>query len=343
MNTRDGISGVTDHGPQYGDKELGLRPVLIQQSAKSIEGTSFRLFNDFFPDDDACLQHVFDVRFGQGFPCFRCGQSTAWNRRKTRRSFIAKCCPNAQIFPLSGTIFHRTKIPLRDWFFLALNFTNSKTGFSSTHARRLLGMSQRTAFFMCDRIRTHLALLEAKRKIGGAGQHVYVDEALLRGVIGGKNSSNKIIILGLCTQTDLKSVIIPDRRAGTMIPLIEKIAAEGSILVTDSYASYRSLKSRGWHREIVNHSMKIYTNDNGVSQAQIETYWKHLKRSFRSTHLRIDRKNAWKYLNSFNFIYNRRHNSKDIFWDCVSAFPHYSQDCQPPVDLDPGYHSVVSI
>lgn len=262
-NTRS-QSIVHHHGPQYGDLTFGFRPLHMLQTAKSIEGTSLELFNHVFPDDDACLQHVFDVKFGAGFPCYICGKPGSWKRRKTRRSFTASCCHNVQIYPLAGTIFHKTKIPLWNWFFLFLNFTNSKTGFSSTHARRLLGTSQQVAFHMCDRIRTHLALLESTMRIGGPGEYVYIDEALLRGVISRAESDNRIIVFGLCTETKLKSYIVPDRKASTLIPIIERSVATGSILVTDSYASYRSLASRGWQREIVNHSKNIFVNSNGI-------------------------------------------------------------------------------
>lgn len=339
MTDYGGVAIVSDYGPRYGDREFGLRPLHMRQVARSVAGTSLEQFSHLFPDSDACLQHVFDVKFGQGFPCPVCALPACWKRRKTRRAFTASCCPTAQIFPLSGTVFHRTKIPLWNWFFLMLNFTNSKMGFSSTHARRLLGISQQVAFHMCDRIRTHLALLECQRSIGGPGKYVFVDEALLRGVISDGEVANKIIVLGACTEMELKSVIIPDRKAGTLIPILERMVAEGSILVTDSFASYRPLAARGWKREIVNHRKNIYVNENGISQAQIETYWKHLKRSFRGTHLKVSRKNAWKYINSFNFIYNRRRRSKEIFWDSVSSFPSFPVGGSPHCDVDPSYRS----
>lgn len=339
MKNHGGVAIVSNYGPEYGDREFGVRPLHMRDVAKSIEGTSLKQFNHLFPDSDACLQHVFDVKFGQGFPCPVCNSPAFWKRRRTRRSFTTSCCNNAQIFPLSGTVFHRTKIPLWNWFFLLLNFTNSKTGFSSTHARRLLGISQEIAFHMCDRIRTHLALLECTRFIGGPGQYVYIDEALVRGITSDGELDNRIIVLGICTDTELNSVIVPDRKAGTLIPIIERMVAPGSILVTDSFASYRSLASRGWRREVVNHSKNIYVNENGISQAQIETYWKYLKKSLRGTHLKVSRRNVWKYISAFNFVYNRRKTSNEIFWDSVSLFPNFLASELPRYDVDPGYGS----
>lgn len=171
--------------------------------------------------------------------------------------------------------------------------------------------------------------------------HVYVDEALLRGVISDGEDANNISVLGACTDLELRSVIIPDRKAGTLIPILERILVAGSIVVTDSFASYRSLKSRGWDRVVVNHRQRIFVNEDGISQAHIESYWKHLKRSFRGTHLRISRRYIWKYINSFNFIYNRRMRSNEIFWDSVSSFPRFLDSPYPHRDVDLGYQSLV--
>lgn len=52
----------------------------------------------------------------------------------------------------------------------------------------------------------------------GARQYVYVDEALLRGLISDGEVANKIIVLGACTEMELMSLIIPNRKAGTLIP-----------------------------------------------------------------------------------------------------------------------------
>lgn len=281
-----------DGNDQYGGIAFGFRPLIMSESAQSVTGTSLALFDQVFPDDDACLRHVFDIRFGQGYPCYSCGKPAIWSRRETRRSFVTRCCRNVQIYPLSNTLFHRTKVPLRDWFLLILHFVNTKAGMPSTFARRLLGVPHRTAFYLCDRIRTHLAMMEGRRKIGGPGQHVFIDEAKLRGVISGKSGDNTVIVLGICTAGDLLTTVIPDRRSQTLIPIIERLVENDSILVTDGFASYNMLWKRGWNREIVNHSKRIFVNENGVSQAQIETYWGHLKRNLRLNHLRVDRDNV---------------------------------------------------
>lgn len=310
---------------------FGYRPLLITQQAKSVAGTSLWMLDRIFPDDEACLKHIFDIRFGAGYPCPKCGLRAKWRRRSNRQSFLSSCCRNAEIYPLSDTIFHKTKISLRLWFLLILHFTNSKVGISSTMAQRIIGLQHATVFKMCDNIRIHLATLEQRPKIGGLGKLVHIDEALIRGIISQDCQKNRATVLGICTDEIVLSHIIPDRSSKTLIPIINMSVVRGSILVTDGFASYQCLARLGWQRELVNHSRRVYVNDNGISQAQIETYWRHLKRSLRLTHLRVNRDNLWKYIYSFNFVYNRRNRSNECFWDAISSFPLLSDQAAPRV------------
>lgn len=329
----DGRAYVTDEN-LYGHVPFGWRPLVISSTKETIVGTSLDLFNQVFPDDAACLRHVFDMRFGQGHPCPKCGRPARWSRRKGRACFTARCCSNAEIYPLAGTLFGHSRLPLRDLFLVLLHFTNSKVGFSASLTRRLLGISHPAAFALCDRIRCHLAMLTGRDRIGGPGQQVFIDEALLRGILTTGNRPNKASLVALCTHQDLLTAIVPDRRAATLVALIEHVVRPGSILVTDGFAGYRGMHRRGWHHEIVNHHRRIWVNSNGACQAQVETYWWHLKRTLRLTHLRIDRENAWKYINAFNFVYNRRTRSRETFWDAVSHFPAFPDHPRAYLEMD---------
>lgn len=319
---------------QYGNPTFGYRPVAVTAVGSCTEGTSISLLDQVFPDEDACLRHIFDVRFGQGYPCKVCKKPAQWYKVRTRRYYRARCCRNVEIYPTSGSIFDLTRTALKDWFLIMLYFANSRIGISAMLAQRLLGVSYETAFNLCERIRTHMALLECRGKIGGPGQHVYIDEALFRGILSENSGKNKSIILGICTKSELVSTVIADRKKSTIFPIIDRLVNRGSIIVTDGFASYKSLPKLGWDTVTVNHSKNIYADENGISQAQIETYWGHMKRAFRLSHLRIERRNIWKYINCFNFVYNRRLRSKDIFWDMISCFPDFSDAPVPHNDMD---------
>lgn len=263
--------------------------------------------------------------FGKSFRCLICYKNVKWHAHRTRRGYAARCCRPYDINPTSGTMFYNTRVPLRSWFYLMGLFSNSRNGVSAHLAQRVLGTSHGAAYRICDRIRTHMALLEGQRSIGGPGVYVHIDEALFRGIIGG-NPRNRQIIFGMATKDCVVSFAIENRKAVTLLPLIQKYVHPESIIVTDSHRSYARLARLGWRHEIVNHAKFLWVNENGIGQSQIETYWGHLKRSFRATHLHIDQKNIWKYIQEFNFRYNRRHRSGEIFWDMISCFPPFFRE-----------------
>lgn len=320
-------------GSQDVDSIFGFCPLDMESQSKSVPGTSLSMLEKVFPDDNACLHHVFSVRYGQGFPCRKCGKSTTWRKRSNRQSFLARCCVNSEINPLKGTVFDHTRVPLKDWFLLLLHFTKSKFGFSSTMARRVLGLPQSTAYYMCDRIRTHLAILAYRSTIGAAGQKVYIDEALFRGLVTKGHVHSRTIIFGMCTDETVLAIVVPNRKAATLIPIIQACVHPKATIVTDGYRSYHSIAKLGWQHEKVNHSKRIFVNDGGYCQAQIETYWRYLKKCIKLMHLKTDKGNAWKYINAFNFVYDRRNRSHQSFWDAVSIFPEISVSLASDISL----------
>lgn len=333
MKNQEYESAWLPSGGQDDDPVFGFCPLDIKCQARSVPGTSLSLLEKFFPDDNACLSHVFSVRYGQGFPCGKCGKSTTWYKRSNRKSYLARCCTNSEVNPLKGTVFNHTRVPLKDWFILLLHFTNSKFGFSSTMARRILGVPQGTAYYMCDRIRTHLAILAYRSAIGEAGERVYIDEALFRGMVSKGCINSRTIIFGMCTEEVVLAMAVPNRKAATLIPIIQSCVHPKAIIVTDGYRSYHSITKLGWQHEKVNHSKRIFVNDSGYCQAQIETYWRYLKKCIKLMHLKADERNAWKYINSFNFVYNRRNRSHQTFWDAVSVFPEISSSLSSHISL----------
>ena len=95
---------------------------------------------------------------------------------------------------MAGTIFHRTRTPLRLWFAAAWEMTSQKHGVSALGIQRSLGLgSYQTAWAMLHRYRTAMVRPGRERLAG----HVEVDEAYLGGVEGG--------VFG--RQTDTKAIV----------------------------------------------------------------------------------------------------------------------------------------
>jgi transposase len=151
-----------------------------------------------FPDDEACLAHLFAVRFGQGFACPSCERPSNWYRIKAGRAYSCQWCGH-HLHPTVGTPFEQTRTPLQLWFYAVHLFTTTRHGVSGKELERQLGVTYKTAWRMAKLIREHMADVDGEAPIGGAGTAVEVDETFVSGVKRGKHmrgSAGKTVVVG---------------------------------------------------------------------------------------------------------------------------------------------------
>jgi transposase-like protein len=161
---------------------------------------TLRQFQDRFPTEDSCLDHLFQVRYGTDFDCPKCDRPAKYSRVRGRRSYQCQWCAN-NLYPTAGTPFDRTRTSLRDWFYVMFLFTTTRNGVAAKRVERELGVTYKTAWRMCHQIRQYMASLDSDDPIGGAGEVVELDETFIGGVVRGKGQGpqmeNKSIVLGM--------------------------------------------------------------------------------------------------------------------------------------------------
>ena len=84
-----------------------------------------RQFFSQFPNDEACLAHLFEVRFGQGHECPECKRSAKWYRLASEQAFSCQWCGH-HIHPMVGSIFEKSSTPLQLWFYAIFLFTQTR-------------------------------------------------------------------------------------------------------------------------------------------------------------------------------------------------------------------------
>lgn len=146
--------------------------------AKQLTTTQF--FKQF-PDDETCLSHLFEVRFGQGFACPSCTRPSNWYRIKAERAYSCQWCGH-HLHPTVGTPFEQTRTPLQLWFYAIHLFTTTRHGVSAKELERQLGVTYKTAWRMAGLIRQHMADVDGEEPLGGIGTAVWVDETLVGGM-----------------------------------------------------------------------------------------------------------------------------------------------------------------
>lgn len=164
-----------------------------------MKAPTLRQFQDRFPTEDSCLDHLFAVRYGTDFDCPGCDRSARYTRVAGRRSYQCQWCAH-QVYPTAGTSFDRTRTPLRDWFFVMFQFCASRNGVAAKEIERQLGVTYKTAWRICHEIRKYMGAVDGCDPIGGAGRIVEIDETLIGGSVKGKGSGykgNKAVVVGM--------------------------------------------------------------------------------------------------------------------------------------------------
>src|SRR5579872_5963281 len=149
-----------------------------------------------FPDEDACLNHIMEVRYGLRHTCAACGVEGTFHKLANRRAFSCAHCGH-HVYPTANTVFQDTRTPLQVWFYAIYLFVTTRHGVSGKELERTLGITYKTAWRMGQQIRTLMAKADGFELMQG---HVEVDEAYVGGYRPGKRgrgAAGKTIVFGL--------------------------------------------------------------------------------------------------------------------------------------------------
>lgn len=113
---------------------------------------SIEQFNELFPTDDACLETIFQSRYGSFKVCPSCQRETKFFKVSNRKCYACKHC-GYQLHPLANTIFHKSDTPLRIWFYAIFLYTASEGNISAKELQRRLGVTYKCAWRMTQKIR----------------------------------------------------------------------------------------------------------------------------------------------------------------------------------------------
>lgn len=286
-----------------------------------------RQFFAKFPNDEACLAHLFEVRFGQSYPCPapKCGRETKWYRIKAERAYSCQFCGH-HLHPTVGTPFEGSRTSLQSWFYAIHLFTTTRHGVSGKELQRQLGVTYKTAWRMANEIRKHMGNVDGDAEIGGAGVFVEIDETVVGGIQSNEEraaeGTNKTIVMGMMERGgELITVVVPNQKRATLMPHIEKHVDVDSIVHTDENPAYNLLREKGYAHYSVVHRTGEYVGPNGETVNSIESFWRHLKKSIEGTHTSVSGKHLGTYAKEFEFRFNRRARPASMLADLLSVFP----------------------
>ena len=276
--------------------------------------------SELFSTDDKCREVLERLRWPLGPECPRCK-----TRDVVRLSTNVKLlwCPDCeyQFSVTVGTIFNDSHLPLSKWFIAVVLLVEARKGMSANQVKRTLGVSYKTAWYLCHRIRAAMKEVERPMLDGT----VEVDETYIGGKQhtyskAGYGDSNKQIVVGIRQRGgDLRFFHAQDVKSGTLANFIrENVSADVDVIVTDELNAYptamKSIAMTAKHKTI-KHKAKIYV-DGEIHTNTVESAFSLLKRGIIGTWHRISAKHLPAYLDEMTFRFNRR-KSPALFLDTL--------------------------
>ncbi len=270
---------------------------------------------DRYSNDEACRDALERARWPEGVACLRCGDMDVHDLGKYNRWDCRGC--GYQFSVTTGTIMHDSHLPLRKWFLAIYLMCESRKGMSANQLKRTLGVTYKTAWYLCHRIREAMGNdpLCGPTLVGV----VEVDETMIGGKRTGEGwRDNKHWVAGAIERGGrVRIERIPNIRKDTLHGFIRRtVKDEAEAIYTDDLKSYIGIGDEDTRHETVNHSAEEWVVG-GVHTNSIEGVWSPFKRSIVGTFHKMSVKHMDRYLEELEWRFNNR-NNPHIFRDTLA-------------------------
>lgn len=277
------------------------------------------LSSPYFHCDEAAFAHLENVLWPNGPVCPHCGSVSEkhYDLRKTRLG-LRKCSDCHKQFTVKvGTVFESAHIPLHKMLQVVYLICASKKGVSAHQIHRVIGVTYKSAWFLCHRIR------EAMRSgnlapMGGAGGVVEVDETFIgndrtvkpKGVKKGRGYAHKHKVLSLVDRDSgqVRSMVVDSLSAKALTPILRENIAREARVMTDEAGQYQKLGQTFAGHGFTRHGQGEYVSaaDPSVHTNTIEGYFSIFKRGMKGVYQHCGKQHLHRYLAEFDFRYNNR-------------------------------------
>jgi transposase-like protein len=274
---------------------------------------------NLFDTDEKCRELLIRLRWPAGVECPRC-KMPAVELETAKQLFYCKGC-DYQFTVTASTIFNDSHLPLQKWFLATLLLCEARKGMSANQIKRTLGVSYKTAWYLCHRIRA--AMNEAEKPM--LDGTVEMDETYVggkkigQGVYAGKKA--KEVVIGIRQRNgDLRFFHARDAKSGTVARYIrENVSEDVDVIVTDEFVAYPYAMTKAGvpaeKHKTIKHKNRVYVQGD-IHTNTVESAFSLLKRGIMGTWHKISAKHLPAYLDEMTFRFNRR-KSANLFLDTL--------------------------
>ena len=283
------------------------------------------IYEPRYTNEKAAREHLESVRWPDGPFCPHCGSFNAKRLPPVARAATAKhsatvrdgvvqCNEKAcrkQYTVTVGTVFERSKVPLFKWLLVNHLMVASKKGISAHQIHRMIGVTYKTAWFMCHRIREAMDQKD-EGPLGGSPEIVIeADETYVGGLaknrpFGAPIPVKRIVVTLVERGGRARSFHIANAHANIIRPLLFQHADRLSTLMTDELKAYKGAGEGFWQHQTVKHREGQYGKKGGWNTNTVENFFSIFKRGIIGVYHHVSEAHLGRYATEFDFRYSHR-------------------------------------
>jgi transposase-like protein len=274
------------------------------------ESMTFKQFQKKFQTDQACYDHLYGMKWPEGFKCPKCLHTECYTI-VTRNHPLYQCTScRHQTSLTAGTIFEKARISLRIWFALVFFVSHDKRGVSASLMAKELEISYKTAWTNLHKIRKAMADKDSPYKLFGQVEmdDFYIGAPTENGKRGRGTDKNQVLV-ALSKNANghplhVKMEVIEDIKGTTVLELVSK-----SVIQTDAYRSFPIVITKGYKLEAEKFDHKKHPEHLKWMHRLISNF----KASVLGTFHGLDSRHLQSYLDEFCYRFNRRKFTGQLF------------------------------
>ena len=278
----------------------------------------------YFSSKERCHKAIIESRWSGGVVvCPYCGETHCVKR--TDGLFRCKHC-RRNFSCLVGTIFENTNLPLVKWFVAMYLISSHKKGISSHQLAKDINVTQSTAWYMLQKIRTLYKQTDEDRFDGVVecdevyigGKEKWKHKSMKTPHTQGRSTKTKTPVFGMMMRdtivndegeeediTYVHAFVVPNTNRATLEPYIQQFIEEGSMVITDELNAYNGLEGLGYDHGIVNHGQEQYANGD-IFTNSIEGFWSPFRRMITGCYHDVSDEHLQSYINEAVYRWNTR-------------------------------------